>query len=113
MRISVYKHICKIPHCPAVPRRDPDAGSPHRITWFNDFHGSSVNSRFMPVSTEPVFFYVCGKRYIFAGDTGQNKTIMRRTSHRTDAKDLFLFNVKTFFGALPPPPGHPPGTITA
>jgi len=27
-----------------VPRRGPEAGSPHGKTWFNDFHGSGANS---------------------------------------------------------------------
>jgi len=29
---------------PAVPRRGPEVGNPHRITWFNDFHMSGSNS---------------------------------------------------------------------
>jgi hypothetical protein len=38
----------QIPHCPAVPRSGPDAGNSPEITWFNDFHGSGVNSRLYP-----------------------------------------------------------------
>jgi hypothetical protein len=32
--------------CPAVPRRGPEAGSPHKISLvFADFHGLGVNAR--------------------------------------------------------------------
>ena len=33
------------PHCPAVPRRGPEAGFPPEIAWFNNFHNSNANSR--------------------------------------------------------------------
>ncbi len=41
------------PHCPAVPRRGPEAGSPHKITGLMNFM-VRVRTLFMPVSTEPV-----------------------------------------------------------
>jgi hypothetical protein len=45
-----------------MPRRGPEAGSPHKIIGFTDFHGSGVNSRsrmfllsqMIPVRTEKV-----------------------------------------------------------
>jgi len=51
-RIGVCRYICKTPHCPAVPRRGPEAGDPPEISWFNDFHGLGANTLFMPVSTK-------------------------------------------------------------
>ncbi len=49
-RISVSKHTRKHRTGPAVPRRGPEAGSPHKISWFNDFHGwvrtIAVHARF-------------------------------------------------------------------
>ena len=43
--------------CPAVPKRGPEAGSPHKITLlFNDFHGFGVNPRSCAF-LQSTFFY--------------------------------------------------------
>jgi len=39
------KCLAVITALPRLPRRGPEAGSPHKITRYNDFHGSGVNSR--------------------------------------------------------------------
>jgi hypothetical protein len=36
------------PHCPAVPRRGPEAGDPPEIALLNDFHSLGANSRSCP-----------------------------------------------------------------
>ena len=45
-----FLETVRAPPCPA---RGPEAGSAHmNCKHFTDFHGSGVNSLFMPVSTE-------------------------------------------------------------
>jgi len=52
-RISVWKHICKHRTAPPCHGEGPETGNPHKITWFNDFHGSGANPWFIHVSTQP------------------------------------------------------------
>jgi len=52
-RITAGKHIGKhrtAPHASKEALRRETI-----IPWFNDFHGSGANPRFMHVSTEPIF----------------------------------------------------------
>jgi len=52
-RINNMKHFRKTPNFPTVPRRGPEAGSPHIC----NFLGLGVNFSFIPVSTEQNFLF--------------------------------------------------------